>query len=89
MVGWPLNTRMFVKVMLPLLLTNPPNTTELPADTGPGGQLSVMVMLGVERIGQVIAFVIRIPLQVSWLVAVTVTPLMLEARIKLPEYGSD
>jgi hypothetical protein len=37
---------MFVKVMLPVLLTDPPNSTEAPADTGPGGQLSVTVMPG-------------------------------------------
>jgi hypothetical protein len=35
---------MFVKVMLPELQTDPPKITELPLVTGPGGQLSVMVM---------------------------------------------
>src|ERR1035437_662221 len=53
LLGWPLNTRMFVKVMLPELQTDPPNVTELPLVTGPGGQLSVMVMAGMVRIGQV------------------------------------
>src|ERR1035437_1584821 len=51
--GWLLNTKTFVKVMLPVLETDPPNATELPLVTGPGGQLSVMVMVGMVWIGQV------------------------------------
>src|ERR1035437_5023305 len=51
--GWLLNTKMFVKVVLPELQTNPPKSTELPLVTGLGGQLSVMVMTGMVRIGQV------------------------------------
>jgi hypothetical protein len=64
---------MFVKVMLPELQTNPPNVTEPPLVTGPGGQLSVMVMPGVVATGQLTVLVIQVPLQVSWLVTVTVT----------------
>ena len=52
--GWLLNTKMFVKVMLPELQTRPPKSTKLPLVTGPFGQLSsVMVMTGVVMIGQV------------------------------------
>src|ERR1039458_6392498 len=50
---WLLNTKTFVKVMLPELQTDPPKTTELPAVTWPVGQLSVMEMAGMVRIGQV------------------------------------
>src|ERR1035437_7207984 len=50
--GWLLNTKMFVKVMLTELQTNPPKSTQLPLVTGPGGQLSVMVRIGMVWIGQ-------------------------------------
>ena len=70
---WLLNTKTFVKVMLPELQTDPPNVTELPLVTGPGGQLSVMVMPGVVATGQLTVLVIQVLLQVSWLVTVTMT----------------
>ena len=73
--GWLLKTRTFVKVMLPGLLTNPPKTTELPAVTGPGGQVSVRLMAGVERIGQVTetVFVTAAPVLESMPVTVRVS----------------
>src|ERR1035437_2369816 len=62
--GWLLNTKMFVKVMLPELQTNPPKSTELPLVPGPGGQLSVMVMVGMVWIGQVaLAVLVKKPSQ--------------------------
>jgi hypothetical protein len=80
---------MLVKVMLPELHTDPPNATELPLVTGPGGQSSVMVMTGVVAMGQLVVLVIQVPLQVSWLVTVTVTSQVLEGTVKLPVYCSD
>jgi hypothetical protein len=66
---------MFVKVMSPVLLTNPPNTTELPSETRPGGQLSVMVMFGVVISAQLAeaVLVIAMPVLASLPVAVSVS----------------
>ena len=95
LLGWPLNTswllntKMFVKVMLPELQTDPKNATRLSAVTGPGGQLSVMVMAGVVATGQLVVLVIQVPLQVSWPVTVMVTAQVLEGTVRLPLYCSD
>jgi hypothetical protein len=66
---------MFVKVMSPVLLTNPPNTTELPSETWPGGQLSVMVMFGVVISAQLAdaVLLIAMPVLASLPVAVSVS----------------
>ena len=73
--GWLLTTRTFVSVMFPVLLTTPPNTTELPAETGPGGQVSVMLMPGVETTAHVAETVVvsRMPVLASLPVAVRVS----------------
>ena len=72
--GWLLNTKTFVNVMLPEFQTNPPNTTRLPLVTGPGGQLSVMVMAGMVRMEQVaLAVLVTAPPQRLVAVAVKVS----------------
>ena len=80
LLGWMLNTKMFVKVMLPELLTNPPKSTELPANTGLGGQVSVMVMAGVVVIGHVVLAVL-VTAMPQRLVARTVEILVLEQLV--------
>lgn len=59
--------------MLPVLTTDPLNRTVLPAVTGPGGQLSVMLRPGVVATGQLTEVTATLPRQTFWPRAVTET----------------
>ena len=52
-VGWSLKTITFVRGTLPVLLTEPLNTSGVPGWVGPGGQNLVTAMAGIAQTVQV------------------------------------